>query len=163
MFGSFTWEFKRSDGGNIDFRPIFIVADSFAKQHQVRRQRIHQFPVLAPNEEVNFSALAIKFSKSLTKDMVFSGVRDIMKKIGDYVDRVYEFEIEFSFGTLRSKERKIKFEFNQSRLDEVIKLQTFSIFSSQFCFFFSISDFAGKYVGTVYARGNGVPKAIGRC
>lgn len=63
--------------------------------------------------------LAIKFSNSLTKDMVFSGLRDTIKKIGEFVDRGYEIEIPFTFGTLTAKERRVKFEFNLPRLQEV--------------------------------------------
>jgi hypothetical protein len=118
ILGTFTWDFKRKNT-EVAFRPIFILADSFLKEHLVKRPRIHKMPLVAPSEEINYSNLAIKYSKGLTKDMAFSGVRDIMKKIGQFFDRCYEFEIEFSFGTLKSKERRIKFEFNQGRISEV--------------------------------------------
>lgn len=114
--GVFSWEIL--DGEKT--RPIFIISDSFVKHHRVRRPRIFQQPVTAPAEDINFSQLAIKYTNCLTKDMVFSGIRDIMKKIGDFIDRVYEFEIKFSFGTMYSKERKIKFEFDTSKLTQVI-------------------------------------------
>jgi hypothetical protein len=51
--------------------------------------------------------------------MVFAGLRDTVKKIGDFIDRGYEIEIPFTFGTLYAKERRVKFEFNLSRLQEV--------------------------------------------
>jgi hypothetical protein len=51
--------------------------------------------------------------------MVFSGIRDILRKIGDFIYRGYEIEIQFNFGTLRSKERRMRFEFNQTRLQQV--------------------------------------------
>ena len=89
------------------------------KNFRVKRERIHRLPETTPIEEVNYSLLAIKFSNSLTKDMVFSGLRDTIKKIGDFIDRGYEIEIPFTFGTLYAKERRVKFEFNQSRLLEV--------------------------------------------
>lgn len=82
--------------------------------------KIHSLPETAVNEEINYSKLAIKFTKTLTKDMLFSGIRDILKKIGEYVDRVYEFDIDFTFGELRSKERRIKFIFNNHRLAEIL-------------------------------------------
>ena len=120
MLGSFTWEVKYGGDGSAFSRPIFIMSDSFIKEHRIRRQRVHVQPTLVPPEEINYSKLAIKFSKSLTKDMIFSGTRDIIKKIGDFVDRGYEFEIEFAFGVLKSKERQVRFEFNQARLAAIL-------------------------------------------
>eukprot|EP01038_Epipyxis_sp_PR26KG_P011063 gene11063-14849_t len=118
-FGSFCWEIKATNGIN-QCRPIFIISDTFVKSYQIKRQRIHQLPHVTTTEEVNYSLLAIKFSKSLTKDMVFSGIRDIIKKIGDFIYRSYEIEIQFSFGVLKSKERKLKFEFNIPRLQQIL-------------------------------------------
>jgi hypothetical protein len=82
--------------------------------------KIHYPPETATNEEINYSKLAIKFSTTLTRDMLFAGIRDILKKIGDFVDRVYEFEVDFTFGTLKSKERRVKFTFNNKRLNEIL-------------------------------------------
>jgi hypothetical protein len=39
--------------------------------------------------------------------------------LGDFVDRVAECEIQFTFGTFKAKERKVKFEFDQNRLSQV--------------------------------------------
>lgn len=115
MLGSFTWQVEEGQ-----YRPLFLISDSFVKEHNIKRPRVHKLPNVAPCEETNFSKLAIKFSNSLTKDMVFCGVRDIIKKIGDFIDRVYEFEIDFSFGILKSKNRRVKFDFNSKRLRKVI-------------------------------------------
>jgi len=120
MLGSFTWEVKYGGDGNVYSRPIFIMSDSFIKEHRIRRQRVHAQPDLVPPEEINYSKLAIKFSKALTKDMIFTGTRDIIKKIGDFIDRGYEFEVEFAFGALKSKERVVRFEFNQARLAAIL-------------------------------------------
>ena len=105
--------------GETHCRPLFIISDAFVKNFRVRRARIHRIPQLTPVEEVNFSMLAIKFSKHLTKDMVFSGVRDIVRKIGEFICRGNEVSIEFPFGTLTAKENRVKFHFNQTRLIEV--------------------------------------------
>lgn len=118
MIGKFTWEFQRSELTKC--RPIFIASDSFIKENNIRRPRIHKVPLLAPSEEINFSKLAIKFTKALTKDMVFAGIRDLLKKIGDSIARGQDAFIEFSFGVLRSKEKKIRFEFNQNRLMQIL-------------------------------------------
>lgn len=120
LLGKFTWEFKQSESKDIICRPIFMLSEHFAKTHHVRKQRIHKQPLVAPSEEVNFSRLSIKFSKKLTKDMVSAGVRDIVRKIGEFVDRVYEFRIDFTFGSLRSKERVVRFEFNMARMQQIM-------------------------------------------
>lgn len=106
--------------GETHCRPIFILTDDFVKIHRVRRQRIHHVPQLTPLEEINYSLLAIKFSKVLTKDMVFAGLRDIFRKMGEFITRGYEMEIAFTFGVLRAKESKVKFIFNQSRLLQIL-------------------------------------------
>jgi hypothetical protein len=100
-------------------RPIFILADDFVKTHHVKRPRIHHIPQLTNTEEINYSMLAIKHSKVLTKDMVFNGLRDIFRKIGDFISRGYELDIEFTIGRLCAKEYRVKFFFNQSRLLQV--------------------------------------------
>jgi hypothetical protein len=81
VLGSFTWEFKKQRGELI-FRPVFVMNESFAKDHHIRKFPSHASPIVAPVEEINFSKVAIKFSTSLTKDMAFFGIRDIIKKIG---------------------------------------------------------------------------------
>jgi hypothetical protein len=68
---------------------------------------------------INFSKIAIKFTESLTKDMVFACVRDLMRKIGDFCYRGLEIEILFSIGTLKCKERRIKFEFDSRIVDQL--------------------------------------------
>ena len=83
--------------------------------HRVKRQRIHYFPKTASNEEINHSKLAIKFTANLTKDMVFCSLRDVIRKIGDFCSRGYEFVVPFTFGLLIVKERRVKFEFSYSR------------------------------------------------
>jgi hypothetical protein len=119
--GDFSWEIKIDSNTNERIcRPIFLVHESFVKDHHLKQKYFHQPNEIAKCEEVNYSNLAIKYSKTLTKDMIFSGIRDILKKIGDYLDRIYEIEINFSFGILFSKERRIRFEFDQMRLLQIL-------------------------------------------
>mmetsp|Transcript_13689 Transcript_13689/g.13753 ORF Transcript_13689/g.13753 Transcript_13689/m.13753 type:complete len:586 (-) Transcript_13689:190-1947(-) len=119
MLGTFTWETRVEDGETLS-RPIFLLSDSFVKNYHVKRQRIHSVISTAPSEDINYSKIAIKFSKSLTKDMVFSGLRDIVKKIGEYIQRSYKFSVGFNFGALRSSEKKVKFDFNYARFAEIL-------------------------------------------
>lgn len=116
LLGTFTWEIINDQVS----RPLFILNENFVKLHRVRRPRKFTEPVTAGSEDANYSQLAIKYSRKLTKDMMFIGIRDIVRKIGDYVDRMVEFEIPFSIGVLRSRQRKVKFEFNLGRLSEIL-------------------------------------------
>ena len=74
---------------------------------------------MTPSEEINYSLLAIKYSKNLTKDMVFTGLRDIIKKMGEFISQGSEVQVEFTIGTLVAKENRTKFLFNQTRLIDV--------------------------------------------
>jgi len=120
LLGAFTWESKTADDGRVFSRPIFVMSDAFIKENRVRRQRLHTQPNVVKAEEINYSKLAIKFSKNLTKNMLFSGTSDILKKIGDYTRSNKEYEVEFTFGTLRCKDKKVRFEFNQGRLAAIL-------------------------------------------
>lgn len=120
-------------GNTTQCRPVFLLSDAFVKNYEIKRPRIFKDPDLTPVEEINHSVLAIKFSNNLTKDMIFSGLRDIFKKIGDFIYRGYEIEIPFTFGTLTSKERRVKFEFNQQRLQEVSVLGSSNLLYRSLC------------------------------
>jgi hypothetical protein len=117
--GTFSWEFRQGAGGEKECRPIFLLSESFIKEHGVQHTKTKAVPVIVEGEEINYSKLAIKFSKTLSKDMIYAGLRDIFHKIVQYIDRAYEFEIQFSFGTLFSKEKRIRFEFDVTRLTQV--------------------------------------------
>jgi hypothetical protein len=128
--GNFTWEIVLENNEKL-VRPIFLLHESFIKDHHLKQKYFHKPKNLAKCEEVNYSNLAIKFSKTLTKDMIYSGIRDILKKIGDYVDRFYEIDIQFSFGTLSSKDRRVRFEFDNSRLLQILPESMTSLFTNQ--------------------------------
>jgi len=116
LLGKFTWE---KVGDNVS-RPVFILHDSFVKLHRVKKARVFKEPDLAPVDELNYSQISIKYSELLTKDMVFVGIRDIVKKIGDYVDRMFEFDVPFSCGVMTSSERRVRFEFNLGKLQDML-------------------------------------------
>lgn len=118
-FGCFCWEIKQKNGETMS-RPVFIISDAFVKNFKVKKERTFKIPRTTSIEEVNYSLLAIKYSKSLTKDMVFTSIRDIIKKIGDFIYRGYEIAIEFTFGVLLAKDKRVKFEFNIQRLQQIL-------------------------------------------
>jgi len=110
-FATITWEIIDGRNSEKKMRPVFIPKMDFIKGHQI----LYQPPIVEPNvvtsEEINYTKLAIKFSNSLTKDIVFSGVRCLLRKIGEVCGLGREVTIEFSFGTLKSRERRLAFEF----------------------------------------------------
>jgi len=69
-------------------------------------------PKLAKCEELNISKIAIKFSTMLSKDMVFSGLRDIVTRIGEAVTEGQEVAIAFCVGVFHSKDRRVAFQFD---------------------------------------------------
>jgi len=116
--GTFGWELVGKNG-ETHCRPIFLISDNFVKLYRVKKQRVHRLPTMTPSEEINYSLLAIKYSKNLTKDMVFTGLRDIIKKMGEFISQGSEVQVEFTIGTLVAKENRTKFLFNQTRLIDV--------------------------------------------
>ena len=36
-FGTFTWELKTNENGDDEMRPLFLIADSFVKDHRVKQ------------------------------------------------------------------------------------------------------------------------------
>lgn len=116
FLGTFGWEIQQGENKEISTRPIFLIADSFVKDFNVKRQRVHYRPKTTKIQVINYSQLAIKYTQNLTKDMVFSGVRDIVRKIGSFVQRGATLDVAFTFGTLRVKECKVKFDFDPSAL-----------------------------------------------
>ena len=118
MFMKLTWEFMPSTaGGGVRARPVFMLTEQF-----IRSLRVTNFkkPTLPPStaacEEMNFSSLALKYSETLTKDVVFLSLRDLVRKIGDHVSCSHTLAIEMSVGTLKAKQRKVWFEFDQNSL-----------------------------------------------
>ena len=69
-------------------------------------------PELAKREELNATKIAIKFSTVLNKDMVFSGLRDFVIRIGEAVASGQQVAIAFSLGVLHASERKVTFAFD---------------------------------------------------
>lgn len=111
-FGKITWE-QRSMGRNQQkFRPVFIIAESFCKTHGLPYKRPLIPPVSAPVEEINFTKLAIKFSTQLTKDLMFTGVRDLFVRLGEAIGSGKRVAIDFSIGKFISKNRVMYLSFD---------------------------------------------------
>lgn len=118
QFATFTWETfssykgKAAGGGYAERkRPFFQLTDSFNRSHGLPLNGGRKPAQLAKTKELNCTEIAIKFSKVLTKDQVFSGLRDIFTKIGNKVELGGEVAIGFDVGVFHARERKVDFEF----------------------------------------------------
>ncbi|GMH95144.1 hypothetical protein TrST_g3259 [Triparma strigata] len=125
-FANFSWEFYSKAASTNDeeafqmrCRPAFVLADQFKKQNQLPKSKKHLPPTLAPSEIINFHKLALRYSNNLTKDMIFTTFRDLVRKIGEIIGSDKMIKLKFSVGTLHSKERKTRFEWDS----EALKMQ----------------------------------------
>ncbi len=66
-------------------------------------------------EDINFTKIAIKFSKNLSKDIVFCGIRDLIQKIGEIASTGASMSIEMSIGKIVAKHRAIHMLFDPKR------------------------------------------------
>mmetsp|Transcript_16175 Transcript_16175/g.21419 ORF Transcript_16175/g.21419 Transcript_16175/m.21419 type:complete len:647 (+) Transcript_16175:177-2117(+) len=115
-FATITWEVYENLNGEKKTRPVFLPKPNFIKSNKILYQSPLVEPTLAPCEEINFTKLAIKFSHTLTKDVVFTAVRDLVRKIGEVCGSGREVNVDFSFGQLHARERKLAFEFSPQAL-----------------------------------------------
>ena len=60
-----------------------------------------------------------RYSVTLTKDVLFVGLRDLVRKIGEFIMANFEVHIVFSVGVLKAKNRQLSFEFDASALASV--------------------------------------------
>ena len=57
-------------------RPVFLLAGQFARAHGLPQKKQPLIPKnLSALEELNFTKIAIRYSSSLTKDVVFAAIR----------------------------------------------------------------------------------------
>jgi hypothetical protein len=122
--GNFAWEFfsKSSDPQSSDHyamscRPIFVLSDAFKRVNNLPKKKLSSLPpTLSPSDMINFHKLALRYSKNLTKDIIFSGFRDIVRKIGEIVAANKRIKLAFSVGTLVVVEKNVTFEFDLDAL-----------------------------------------------
>ncbi|KAG7400986.1 hypothetical protein PHYBOEH_003576 [Phytophthora boehmeriae] len=121
-FATITWE-TFTDSRNLPkLRPTFFLSDTFIKTYGLSQKR-PPLPsaTLAPLEDINFTKIAIKFSHSLTKDLVFSGVRDMVQKIGQVASTGAPVSITFNFGRLIAKNRCISVLFDPLKFPRALE------------------------------------------
>lgn len=111
-FATISWETCSNSRNQPKLRPVFILSDTFTKTYGLQQKKALAPPVLASLEEINFTKIAIKFSRNLTKDLVFSGVRDMLQRIGEMAGTGASLSIAFDFGRLVAKNRCVTMVFD---------------------------------------------------
>lgn len=119
-----TWEFLNGSGPasneEVQMRPVFILTETFIRGLKLNS---YQRPVLpsstVPCEDINFSQVAIKHSNSLTKDVLFVALRDIIRKISEHVASGRCICLNLTVGKLNAKGRRVWFDFDPSAFAEM--------------------------------------------
>ncbi|GMI21489.1 hypothetical protein TrRE_jg9572, partial [Triparma retinervis] len=118
-----SWEFfsKATDPSDPETftmrcKPCFVLSDAFMKANNIPKKKGAMLPTLAPSEMINFHKLALRYSTSLTKDMIFTTFTSLVRKIGEIIGSGRIIKLPFSVGYLLSKDKKTKFIFNSESL-----------------------------------------------
>lgn len=121
-FASIAWETCTNSHHEAKRRPLFALSDTFAKTYglQHRKAPAPSSTMLGPLEEINFTKIAIKFSRTLTKDVVFSGVRDLLQRIGELAGSGAQLSIAFNFGRLVAKNRVVAMVFDPVKVPRAL-------------------------------------------
>ncbi|EEY53603.1 sporangia induced predicted protein [Phytophthora infestans T30-4] len=121
-FATITWETFTNSRNQPKLRPIFFLSDTFIKTYTLSQKR-PPLPSanLASMEDINFTKIAIKFSRSLTKDLVFCAIRDMVQKIGSVASTGLPMSIEFNFGRLIAKNRSISMLFDPLKFPRALE------------------------------------------
>lgn len=111
-----------------DYRPYFSLADSFVQAFSLGesgKKLINSIPTreLAPIEEFNFSKAALKYSRGLTKDQMFTGLRFIVQALGNAMATNRNIAIDFECGRLTWLSGKGTFAFNSQVYSSNFKLE----------------------------------------
>jgi hypothetical protein len=113
-FAKIGWTVEKKRNGAATYRPYFQFQENFLKAHGMEN---HLRPAPAADkdlcqmEEMNFSKAAIRYSSTLTKDQVFTGLRMIIFQIGEACSDGKNVSMEFELGNLISQEGEPRFAF----------------------------------------------------
>jgi hypothetical protein len=117
------WQIEKKSVGNGKAKctPFFALSEQFARAHLPQEVAKMKLPMgdreLSPFEDFNFSKAAIKYSSSLTKDQVFSGLRSIVQQLGEAVSSGQDIELDFaSVGRLLVRQNEPRFAFSAALL-----------------------------------------------
>ena len=99
-------------------RPVFELAAAFVRQNNIllKSQKAPRSLDDIAVEDINFTKLAIRYTESLSKDAMFTGMRDVLRMLGRAIGTTQtsrKVAVDFSFGTLYAKQRKVWFVFDR--------------------------------------------------
>lgn len=113
-FAKLGWTIEKKRSGGATYRPYFQFQDNFLKAHGMDKL-LRPAPAadkdLCQMEDMNYSKAAIRYSSTLTKDQVFTGLRMILVQIGEACGEGKNVSIEFEMGNLISQEGEPRFAF----------------------------------------------------
>ena len=104
--------------GLMVLRPVWRLSEGFEKSHKLSckhksdQRRPEDADVMAKMEEINFHKLAMRYSKSLTKDQCFSALRDMFRRLGQVVGVGRDAKVFFGVGDFCCSGNKAQFVFD---------------------------------------------------
>lgn len=123
-FATISWESTADARGHAKLRPALLLSDTFLRTYALAQKAPRvAAELLAPLEDINFTKIAIKFSRSLTKDLVFCGVRDLLQRIGQVAGSGAPLSVAFCFGRLVAKNRCVSVLFDVQRVPRALEEQ----------------------------------------
>lgn len=127
-FASISWEACTNSRNQPRLRPALVLSDTFLKtyslsQKPARVASASSTAALAPLEDINFTKIAIKFSRRLTKDLVFCDVRDLLQRLGQVAGSGAALSVAFCFGRLVAKNRCVSVLFDPQRVPRALEDQ----------------------------------------
>mmetsp|Transcript_9453 Transcript_9453/g.25654 ORF Transcript_9453/g.25654 Transcript_9453/m.25654 type:complete len:138 (+) Transcript_9453:330-743(+) len=108
QFARFAWRVESEKGDSKLLRPIFILSESFGKSHNLRYKKgTPKLPGLVGCEDINYAKLAIRFTSTLSKDNVYTAMRDLVQKLGSTIADGRDVRVDFRVGRLVAKDKRV--------------------------------------------------------
>ena len=105
-FGKFTL----STGPSGKISPVFVLNEQFARRYGIHTEVILKRK-LEPIEDINYSRIALQFSKQLSKDAVQTCLKHLLNQISSKISSGISVKLNFGFGVLSAHNMKVVFNF----------------------------------------------------
>ncbi|QDZ21236.1 hypothetical protein HOP50_05g37640 [Chloropicon primus] len=105
-FGKFTL----STGPSGSITPVFVLNEQFARRYGIHTEVILKRK-LEPIEDINYSRIALQYSKVLSKDVVQTCLKHLLNEINGKISSGISMSINFGFGVLHARGMKVVFKF----------------------------------------------------
>jgi len=106
-----TWQVVELPDGSKMARPVFALTEAFCRAHGLPYRKAAEADVV-PCAELDYSLLALKYTDTLTRDMVFSSLRDVVFGLGHRIGARRAVTLKLSVGTLTAVDGKVTFRFD---------------------------------------------------